>query len=596
MFDKVSEKQSQLEKDVRTEVDKEKLWKHVENLCGIGEKFSGTKESQMAVDYFVKSVQEEGVPIDVYEYDSYLSFPSHDRSKDAHLEIIEPVNLAIECQSHAMSGSTPAVELELVDVGPGDLKDYEGIDVKGKIVLVDFAALWAPERLWIAQEHGAAAQITISGDPVIHDMIVTTIWGTPTRESSRRVPKIPIVSIKYEDGVKLREIASKNNVKVKLDVNIWKGWKKVKLPVVTIKGTEYPDEYFLIHGHFCSWGDGMTDNVGGNAHFIEMAKIFWKHRDQLKRGVKIAWWPGHSQGRYSGSTWFVDKFWEDLNRNCIGQMNIDSPGVLGAVLWRASASSELKDFNERNIKEYSEDFIGETIPTRSSTWIFRAGDQSFTGIGIPRLGCGMSIPNDSPHKGKTTGGGGGGWWWHTLQDTIDKGDKDRLPLPMLVNMTSVLRICNTDILPYNYVPTAQDFIDNLTELKEASKDTVDLSHLLNKAETLKEKAKQLDETLGNSKINENMKKAVNRRLKKVSRILQPAFCTEVDRFDQDLAIRILPLPKLQPVKELADMDQTSDGARFLKTGLVREMNKVSHALSEAIETIEEIQSLTKHPM
>ena len=93
-----------------------------------------------------------------------------------------------------------------------------------------------------------------------------------------------------------------------------------------------------------------------------------------------------------------------------------------------------------------------------------------------------------------------------------------------------------------------------------------------------------------------MKKAVNRRLKKVSRILQPAFCTEVDRFDQDLAIRILPLPKLQPVKELADMDQTSDEARFLKTGLVREMNKVSHALSEAIETIEEIQSLTKHPM
>jgi hypothetical protein len=596
MYDKVSEEQRQLEKDVQTEVDKEKLWKHVEYLCSIGEKFSGTKESQMAVDYFVKSVQEEGVPIDIHEYDSYLSFPSHDRSKDAYLEIIEPLNLAIECQSHAMSGSTPPVELELVDVGPGDLKDYEGIDVRGKIVLVDFAALWAPERMWIAQEKGAAAQITISGDPVIHDMIVTTIWGTPTRESSRRIPKIPIVSIKYEDGVKLREIASKNKVKVKLDVEIWKGWKKVKLPVVTIKGTEYPDEYFLIHGHFCSWGDGMTDNVGGNAQFIEMAKIFWKHRDQLKRGVKIAWWPGHSQGRYSGSTWFVDRFWEDLNRNCIGQMNIDSPGVLGAVLWRASASSELKDFNEYNIKEFSEGFIGETIPTRSSTWVFRAGDQSFTGIGIPRLGCGMSIPNDSPHKGKTTGGGGGGWWWHTLQDTIDKGDKERLPLPMLVNMTSVLRICNTDVLPYNYVPTAQDFIDNLTELHEASKDTIDLSPLLSKAETLKEKAKQLDETLKNSKINENMKKAVNRRLKKVSRILQPAFCTEVDRFDQDLAIRILPLPKLQPIKELADMDQTSDEARFLKTGLVREMNKVSHALSEATEIIEEIQSLIKHPM
>jgi hypothetical protein len=594
LISKVSEDQRKIESSIRSQVDKEKLWKHVEYLCSIGEKFSGTKQSQMAVDYFVKSVEEEGVPIEVYEYDAYLSFPSYDRSKDAHLKIIEPIELSIDCQSHAMSGSTTSIELELVDVGPGDLQDYEGKDVRGKIVLVDFAALWAPERLWIAQDQGAAAQITISGDPVIHDMIVTTIWGTPRKETSHRIPKIPIVSIKFEDGVKIRKLASENPVKVQLDVDIWKGWKKVKLPVVSIKGTEYPDEYFLIHGHFCSWGDGMTDNVGGNAQFIEMAKIFWRHRDKLKRGVKIAWWPGHSQGRYSGSTWFVDKFWEDLNRNCIGQMNIDSPGVLGAVLWRSSASSELKDFNEFNIKEFSEDFIGESIPTRSSTWVFRAGDQSFTGIGIPRLGCGMSIPNDSPHKGKTTGGGGGGWWWHTLQDTIDKGDKERLPLPMLVNMTSVVRICNSDVLPYNYVPTAQDFIDNLSELHEACKKTVDMTSLIHKAETLKEKAQRLDETLTKSKINENLKKALNKRLKKVTRILQPAFCIEVDRFDQDLAIRILPLPNLQPVKELAEMDQVSDEARFLKTGLIREMNKVSHALSEATELIEEIASLTNH--
>ncbi|GAH03928.1 unnamed protein product, partial [marine sediment metagenome] len=67
--------------------------------------------------------------------------------------------------------------------------------------------------------------------------------------------------------------------------------------------------------------------------------------------------------------------------------------------------------------------------------VFRAGDQSFTGIGIARLGCGVSIPSDSPHKGKTTGGGGGGWWWHTLQDTIDKGDKNLLQLQMLVNIS-----------------------------------------------------------------------------------------------------------------------------------------------------------------
>ncbi|MFQ6054063.1 MAG: M28 family peptidase, partial [Candidatus Bathyarchaeia archaeon] len=411
---------------MRSEIDKEKLWSHVEYLCGIGEKFSGTPESKRAVDYFVDSVKEYGVAIEVHEFEAFLSYPSHDRSRDAELKVVEPEEFTLECQSHAMSASNPTIERELVDVGPGDLEDYEGKDVEGKVVLVDFAALWAPERLWIAQQKGAAGQITISGDPVIHDMIVTTIWGTPTRESSERIPRIPIVSVKHEDGMRLRELCRKGPVKIRMKVDIWRGRSKVYLPVVTIRGREEPDKYFLVHGHFCSWGDGMTDNVGGNAHFIEMAKILWKYRDRLRRGVKIAWWPGHSQGRYAGSTWFVDNFWEDLNENCIGQMNIDSPGVIGATEWYSRSSSELYHFNKSNMEEFSKEFIGAPINVRHSTWVFRAGDQSFTGIGVSRLGCNTNIPADSPLKGKTTGGGAGGWWWHTLQDTIDKGDKELL--------------------------------------------------------------------------------------------------------------------------------------------------------------------------
>jgi len=432
-------------------------------------------------------------------------------------------------------------------------------------------------------------------------MIVTTIWGTPTQESSKRIPKIPIVSTTFEDGNKLRDLCSKGHVKVRLSVEIWKGWNTVYLPVVHIKGKEDPDKYFLIHGHFCSWGDGMTDNVGGNVHFIEMAKIFWKYREKLKRGIKIAWWPGHSQGRYSGSTWFVDKFWEDLEKNCIGQMNIDSPGVLGATNWGASSSSELKDFNENNILEFSEDFIGEPITTRNSTMVFRAGDQSFTGIGIVRLGCGVSIPSDSPHKGKTTGGGGGGWWWHTLQDTIDKGDKNLLQRQMLVNMSSVLRICNSVILPYNFEPVADDYIDLLKDLEKASNRKFDLSILIEKSEKLKDESKELESRLettlekyvglteAEKEKNKSILKNIDKNLMKITRVLQPAFCTELGRFEQDAAIRIRPLPNLQHLRELAVMDQSSDEARFLKTGLVRERNKISYALSEALEIMENIQ-------
>jgi hypothetical protein len=601
MFLKPTEDQKKLERDVRNEIDKDELWRHVEHLCSIGEKFSGTPEEERAVDYIVKSVEEHGVPIEVHEFDAFLSHPSHDRSEDAELEVIHPEEFTLRCQSHAMSASTPLIERELVDVGAGEPEDYRGKDVKGKVVLVDFAALWAPERLWIAQQNGAAGQVAISGDPVIHDMVVTTVWGTPTSESSARIPKIPIVSVTHEDGLRLRRLCAKGTVKVRMRVNVWKGWSKVYLPIVTIRGAEEPDEYFLVHGHYCSWGDGMTDNVGGNAQFIEMAKILWRHRDRLRRGVKIAWWPGHSQGRYAGSTWFVDNFWEDLDEHCIGQMNIDSPGVIGATEWRSNSSSELHDFNRRNMEEFSKEFIGSPIDVRGSTWVFRAGDQSFSGIGIPRLGCNTDIPADSPLKGKTTGGGAGGWWWHTLQDTIDKGDRGLLPMSMKVNMTTVLRMCNAPILPFSFEPVADDYIRDLKELQEASKGAFDLSPLMEKAETMRDEARRLEEHLqslasrkgerlnGDDKKSKEALKRINRSLLKIARILIPTYCTESGRFDQDPAVRIPPLPTLQPVRELAAMDQASDEARFAKTSLTRQRNRIQCALTEAIDLMKATQ-------
>ena len=49
--------------------------------------------------------------------------------------------------------------------------------------------------------------------------------------------------------------------------------------------------------------------------------------------MKVAWWVGHSYGRYAGSTWYCDTFFSDLRKNCVGYMDIDSPGVKGATIY-----------------------------------------------------------------------------------------------------------------------------------------------------------------------------------------------------------------------------------------------------------------------
>ncbi len=56
-----------------------------------------------------------------------------------------------------------------------------------------------------------------------------------------------------------------------------------------------------------------------------------RQRDKLARGVRVAWWTGHSQGRYAGSQWYADNFWEDLHEHALININIDSPGAKGAT-------------------------------------------------------------------------------------------------------------------------------------------------------------------------------------------------------------------------------------------------------------------------
>jgi len=62
----------------------------------------------------------------------------------------------------------------------------------------------------------------------------------------------------------------------------------------------------------------------GDATLLELARVLDAHREQLRRDVWVAWWPGHSTGRYAGSTWFTDEFAQELTQRCVAHVNIDS--------------------------------------------------------------------------------------------------------------------------------------------------------------------------------------------------------------------------------------------------------------------------------
>jgi N-acetylated-alpha-linked acidic dipeptidase len=115
----------------------------------------------------------------------------------------------------------------------------------------------------------------------------------------------------------------------------------------------------------------------GDASLFEMARVIASDKDKLRCGVRFCWWPGHSTGRYSGSTWYVDNYFNYLRDHALGHLNIDSPGVRDAEIWDCRYNmGEIEHITSAVVRELS----GQEPNIRRP---LRAGDQSFLGAGLP---------------------------------------------------------------------------------------------------------------------------------------------------------------------------------------------------------------------
>ena len=235
----------------------------------------------------------------------------------------------------------------------------------------------------------------------------------------------------------------------------WRAGSPQKIPVVSIPGAEDPDTYVLVHGHLDSWEVGVGDNATGDATLLELARVFWAHRAGLKRGVKIAWWPGHSTGRYAGSTWFTDAFAQDLDRNCLAQINCDSPGCRWATSYHETrAFTESAGIATAAIRDVVPDAVVATMRPP------QAGDYSFNNIGLPSLFMLSSTMPEAVRHEKNyydVSGCGANIAWHTENDTLEIADPARLLIDMKIYLLSALRIANAEVLPFDWdrhVPTS----------------------------------------------------------------------------------------------------------------------------------------------
>jgi hypothetical protein len=569
-----------LERRILDAISADEMRKHIEFFCAF-DRTSGTEGEYKAVDYIVKTLRSyTGIEVEVHEFDAYLSFPI-----SASVELVSPGSEVLRAKTRSFSGTTPEEgvvgDIVYIPGGSDMFRDFDtasrfsGIDLAGKIVLSEGGGR---QNMRGAQDLGAVGYIHMwpSDEEQLHEGIVTPVWGGPTPETFGNVPRIPVVTVTNRVGKHLIGLSKDGPVKVRVFSKVETGWRRLRLPVAVIRGES--KDYVLVGGHVDSWHLGATDNASGNATCLELARVFAANRTNLRRSVKIAWWPGHSTGRYAGSTWFADTFWLDLHDHCITYINIDSPGVLGATDYSTiTAVAENGDFAEAIVRELT---VGQNPKWERPV---RAGDQSFWGPGITSL---FMLLSERPQGQRAAvGGSGSGWWWHTEEDTIDKISMETQVRDTRIHALATARLCTLPVLPFKLSALAAELKGLLSEIREKSGRRFDSGLVSDQVERFAVAADAFDRlgaALGSDGTAERFNAAALRALK----LITPVNYTKTGPFDHDAAIPTPAMPGLYQATALARLEPGSSQYRFLVTRLLRESNRAAFAIREAAVALE----------
>jgi Iap family predicted aminopeptidase len=565
------------------------LMRHTATLAQ-WEKTSGTPAERAAVDYLREQLESFGIRTTLHEFESLLGWP-----EGATLEVQRPTARAVHAIVHAFTPSTPpeGITAPVAYLGAGEEQDFARANAAGAIPLIE--GMPAPVKILRAQRHEAAGLIFIQDDRLLHELCVSPVWGTPTTRTGDLLPRLPVVSIQRPDGEALKELARQGQVTVRLWTKTFWGWRTTPLLTGDIPGPEAGANFVLLSGHHCSWYYGAMDNGTANATILEVARLLAERRADLRRGVRIAFWPGHTHGRYSGSTWYFDHFWEELHDHCLLHVNVDSTGARGATLYRALAMPE----TQRYALDVIHDALGvEAEPERQS----RAGDQSFWGCGVPSIFMDLSqVPAElAANTGSSlfraadqpsgTNQGGLPWWWHTPEDTLDKIDPDVLARDTQVYLLATWRAASAVVFPFLLAANAREVRETIERYQAAAGDRFDLGLVIERARQVEDAALTLDALLDRIRGRADAARLAplaNAGAMALERTLVALNFTANGPFDQDLAVPIPAVPLLEPARRLKDLDPAANATKFLLTDLIRGRNKVAYALREARRAAEE---------
>ena len=237
-----------------------------------GFRIAGTEAERKAAEWIYDEMKSIGlhdveikdIPVDSWDF------------RDASVSILSP-----EITYHTMRGgsfaclpgtSKDGIVGEVIYVGDGTKTNYDGIDVREKIVLIDtdaYFSYWYNSLFMQAEVRGAKAiiaTVTDRGPGTYNDDLISIqdIMGSV---------KIPAVILNKRDGEKCRQLLKEGTlltVNIKAEINITYG-TKAHYVVGKIPGRN-SEKNIILGGHYDAYWDGFLDNATSLGSQLTIAK------------------------------------------------------------------------------------------------------------------------------------------------------------------------------------------------------------------------------------------------------------------------------------------------------------------------------------
>ncbi|HEY8612508.1 MAG TPA: M28 family peptidase, partial [Roseomonas sp.] len=435
--------------EVRSAVDGHRMMAELTELAR-WVKLSGTAEELEGLRYLRSRLDEAGYRTEILTHEAYISLPGPARV------LVDGVSLTAITHSMSRPSAPGGTIGRLADMGSGEAARIAAQDVRGAILLVRGIA--SPDVALNASRAGAAGVLHVSPHEHLHEMCISPVWGNPSPETVDSLPSVTVCTISRADGDALAaRLTAGEAPPVELHSEVDTGWRPTPILVAELDPLDGgPDTPFiLLSGHQDTWYHGVMDNGSANIAMVEVARACAAQRGGWRRGLRICFWSGHSHGRYSGSAWYADQNWAELERRCAAHVNIDSPGGVGAtVLTDSGCMAPLNGLAADAIQ-------AETGQVHLGKRKNRNSDESFPGIGIPSMFGSISMQPMPPSGMRNALG----WWWHTPEDLLDKLDEANLARDTRILLHATWRLLSDPVLPLDHAAQASSLLTELGALQ-----------------------------------------------------------------------------------------------------------------------------------